>query len=52
MGTDYTVTPTIPTTGTGTAIQRVDIQYGEGETSLKGYIRITDQKTIEIQYVN
>ena len=52
LGTDYTVTPTIPTTGTGTAIQRVDIQYGEGETSLKGYIRITDEKTIEIQYVN
>ena len=50
LGTDYTVTPTIPTTGTGTAIQRVGIRHEK--SSLAGYIRITDQKSVEIQYVN
>lgn len=50
MGTDYTVTPTIPTTGTGTAIKRVDITHNT--TSLTGYIRITDEKTVEIRYVD
>ena len=50
LGTDYTVTPTIPTTGTGTAIQRVGIRHEK--SSLAGYIRITDPKSVEIQYVN
>ena len=50
LGTDYKVDIVIPTTGTGTAIQRVDIRHEQ--SSLAGYIRITDQKTVEIQYVN